>query len=264
MFIALSSKNRLLANDSSSEEDGEVHCTFLERTASTQMPRRSRRGMVKVPGKAVKVECTSLPAGLESGDEGMPALRSTSVPCALTFADNLRAKPRAPASLGEQERSSSSSSPSPVSDTSPMTLVDAEEAVGSGLFEKDFAEVEATTPTPSPVSLRSFHSVPEEDSGHESPSERETAASSPQQLQAAPASQSWLMRLFQSKLFDMSIAIHYLFNSKEPGVQSYLGSKLFVSVCHHACMCVHVRVGAQLQTHMDELAPCTVCGTRHN
>lgn len=35
--------------------------------------------------------------------------------------------------------------------------------------------------------------------------------------------QSWLLRLFESKMFDMSIAITYLFNSKEPGVQSYLG-----------------------------------------
>ena len=41
----------------------------------------------------------------------------------------------------------------------------------------------------------------------------------------------WLMRLFQSNLFDMSIAIGYLFNSKEEDVQAYLGNKLFVSVC---------------------------------
>lgn len=40
----------------------------------------------------------------------------------------------------------------------------------------------------------------------------------------------WLMRLFQSKLFDMSIAIGYLFNSKDSDVQAYLGNKLFVSV----------------------------------
>lgn len=40
----------------------------------------------------------------------------------------------------------------------------------------------------------------------------------------APApKQSWLLRLFESKLFDMSIAIQYLFNSKEPGVQTYIG-----------------------------------------
>lgn len=38
-----------------------------------------------------------------------------------------------------------------------------------------------------------------------------------------PPRQSWLLRLFESKLFDMSIAISYLFNSKEPGVQTYLG-----------------------------------------
>ncbi|XP_050409200.1 phosphatidylinositol 4-kinase beta [Patella vulgata] len=42
-----------------------------------------------------------------------------------------------------------------------------------------------------------------------------------------PPKQSWLLRLFESKLFDMSIAISYLFNSKEPGVQSYLGNRLF-------------------------------------
>lgn len=41
------------------------------------------------------------------------------------------------------------------------------------------------------------------------------------------AKESWLLRLFESKLFDMSIAIQYLFNSKEPGVQSYIGNRLF-------------------------------------
>ncbi|UXI21511.1 hypothetical protein NH340_JMT07454 [Sarcoptes scabiei] len=38
---------------------------------------------------------------------------------------------------------------------------------------------------------------------------------------------SWLLRLFESKLFNMNIAITYLFNSKEPGVLSYLGNRLF-------------------------------------
>ena len=41
---------------------------------------------------------------------------------------------------------------------------------------------------------------------------------------ARPApKQSWLLRLFESKMFDMSIAIQYLYNSKEPGVQTYIG-----------------------------------------
>ena len=39
--------------------------------------------------------------------------------------------------------------------------------------------------------------------------------------------QSWLLRLFESKMFDASMAIHYLFNSKEPGVLGYLGNRLF-------------------------------------
>jgi hypothetical protein len=38
---------------------------------------------------------------------------------------------------------------------------------------------------------------------------------------------SWLLRLFESKMFDMSIAISYLFNSKEPGVQTYLGKYMY-------------------------------------
>ena len=37
------------------------------------------------------------------------------------------------------------------------------------------------------------------------------------------AKSSWLLRLFESKLFDMSMAIGYLFNSKEQGVQAYIG-----------------------------------------
>lgn len=46
-----------------------------------------------------------------------------------------------------------------------------------------------------------------------------------------PAEQgSWLLRLFESKLFDMPIAISYMFNSKECGVLAYLGNKLFVSI----------------------------------
>ncbi|XP_077862765.1 phosphatidylinositol 4-kinase beta-like, partial [Saccoglossus kowalevskii] len=41
------------------------------------------------------------------------------------------------------------------------------------------------------------------------------------------ARQSWLLRLFESKLFDISMAIIYLYKSKEQGVQSYIGNKLF-------------------------------------
>ncbi|KAI1289586.1 Phosphatidylinositol 4-kinase beta [Halotydeus destructor] len=42
-----------------------------------------------------------------------------------------------------------------------------------------------------------------------------------------PSKESWLLRLFESKLFDMSIAITYLFKSKEPGVLSYIGNRMF-------------------------------------
>lgn len=39
--------------------------------------------------------------------------------------------------------------------------------------------------------------------------------------------QSWLLRWFESKLFDMSYAVIYLFNSKESGVQTYIGNRIF-------------------------------------
>nr|5C46_E Chain E, Phosphatidylinositol 4-kinase beta [Homo sapiens]5C4G_E Chain E, Phosphatidylinositol 4-kinase beta [Homo sapiens]5EUQ_E Chain E, Phosphatidylinositol 4-kinase beta [Homo sapiens] len=46
-------------------------------------------------------------------------------------------------------------------------------------------------------------------------------------MQNNSAKQSWLLRLFESKLFDISMAISYLYNSKEPGVQAYIGNRLF-------------------------------------
>ncbi|RWS27853.1 uncharacterized protein B4U80_00959 [Leptotrombidium deliense] len=42
-----------------------------------------------------------------------------------------------------------------------------------------------------------------------------------------PYRESWLLRLFECKLFDMSMAITYLFKSKEPGVLSYIGNRMF-------------------------------------
>ena len=39
----------------------------------------------------------------------------------------------------------------------------------------------------------------------------------------------WLLRLFESNLFNMHIAIQYLYSEKDPNVQKYLGRKLMVS-----------------------------------
>ncbi|XP_021961803.1 phosphatidylinositol 4-kinase beta isoform X2 [Folsomia candida] len=41
------------------------------------------------------------------------------------------------------------------------------------------------------------------------------------------ANNSWLLRFFESQVFNMSYAIGYLFSSKEPGVQQYIVNKLF-------------------------------------
>lgn len=47
-----------------------------------------------------------------------------------------------------------------------------------------------------------------------------------QETKQPKPSEGCLLRLFESQIFDMSMAISYLFNSKEPGVQSYLGIDL--------------------------------------
>ncbi|KAL2733850.1 phosphatidylinositol 4-kinase beta [Vespula squamosa] len=44
-------------------------------------------------------------------------------------------------------------------------------------------------------------------------------------------SEGCLLRLFESQIFDMSMAISYLFNSKEPGVQSYLDKSCIMDSC---------------------------------
>jgi len=58
---------------------------------------------------------------------------------------------------------------------------------------------------------------------------------SPRGRPSRPApKQSWLLRLFESKMFSIDIAIQYLYNSKEPGVQTYIGNKLFSFADHEA------------------------------
>ncbi|XP_066154654.1 phosphatidylinositol 4-kinase beta isoform X2 [Euwallacea fornicatus] len=45
--------------------------------------------------------------------------------------------------------------------------------------------------------------------------------------QRPPPKSSGMLRLLESKVFDVSMAMHYLFNSKEPGVLCYIVNKLF-------------------------------------
>ncbi|KAM8840550.1 phosphatidylinositol 4-kinase beta-like isoform 3-T4 [Spinachia spinachia] len=78
--------------------------------------------------------------------------------------------------------------------------------------------------------------IKEEDEGDEAEEEGRSQQDSSPPARPAPPSllpmveaskQSWLLRLFESKLFDVSMAISYLYKSKEPGVQAYIGNRLF-------------------------------------
>ncbi|XP_028823982.1 phosphatidylinositol 4-kinase beta-like isoform X1 [Denticeps clupeoides] len=62
--------------------------------------------------------------------------------------------------------------------------------------------------------------------------------------------QSWLLRLFESKLFDVSMAIAYLYKSKEPGVQAYIGNRLFSFP--DAEVDVYLPQLLNMYVHMDE------------
>ncbi|KAJ7307203.1 hypothetical protein JRQ81_009194 [Phrynocephalus forsythii] len=64
------------------------------------------------------------------------------------------------------------------------------------------------------------------------------------------AKQSWLLRLFESKLFDISMAISYLYNSKEPGVQAYIGNRLFCF--RHEEVDFYLPQLLNMYIHMDE------------
>ncbi|NWR40303.1 PI4KB kinase, partial [Tachuris rubrigastra] len=64
------------------------------------------------------------------------------------------------------------------------------------------------------------------------------------------AKQSWLLRLFESKLFDISMAISYLYNSKEPGVQAYIGNRLFCF--RHEDVDFYLPQLLNMYIHMDE------------
>ncbi|XP_022825389.1 phosphatidylinositol 4-kinase beta isoform X1 [Spodoptera litura] len=83
-----------------------------------------------------------------------------------------------------------------------------------------------------PAAARSRESLdsgnPEDtDKPPEPPDAIETSVKSDICAAETSKNKDFLLRLFESKLFDMSMAISYLFNSKEPGVQTYLANKLF-------------------------------------
>lgn len=82
-----------------------------------------------------------------------------------------------------------------------------------------------------------------------------------------PSKQSWLLRLFESKLFDVSMAISYLHKSKEPGVQAYIGNRLF-SFSHEE-VDFYLPQLLNMYIHMDEdvgdaIKPYVVGGASHS
>ena len=71
-------------------------------------------------------------------------------------------------------------------------------------------------------SLGSEHSLPDDDQEEQNLHDTKENGGP-----VEPKKQSWLLRLFESTMFDSSMAMNYLFNSKEPGVLEYIANKLF-------------------------------------
>ncbi|XP_055941151.1 phosphatidylinositol 4-kinase beta-like [Argiope bruennichi] len=134
----------------------------------------------------------------------------------------------------------SSASPScinPVRDNTDRTSLASDD---SGIFNSDDGERQQRLVTDSVQSCLSQHSLScemprntdlSEETVDESVSEGLSNLSESKSevvmFPKPPPKESLLLRLFESTLFDMSIAITYLFNSKEPGVQTYLGNRMF-------------------------------------
>jgi len=76
-------------------------------------------------------------------------------------------------------------------------------------------------------SLGSQHSLPTQEPEEEQVVDNGFHDNQVQNDKEDPKKQSWLLRLFESKLFDTSMAMTYLFNCKEPGVLEYIANKLF-------------------------------------
>ncbi|XP_063041664.1 phosphatidylinositol 4-kinase beta-like isoform X2 [Engraulis encrasicolus] len=97
----------------------------------------------------------------------------------------------------------------------------------------------------SPSSPPSFSTSSSSSSSTSSSSSSSSAAAT-----AAASKQSWLLRLFESKLFDVSMAIAYLYKSKEPGVQAYIGNRLFSFPEHEVDF--HLPQLLNMYVNMDE------------
>lgn len=90
---------------------------------------------------------------------------------------------------------------------------------GEGLDSERHASATSLTPAVKPLKSRQ-----EDDPEGLAPGSVKSAR---RRQRHNPSKQSWLLRLFESKLFDVSMAISYLHKSKEPGVQAYIGNRLF-------------------------------------
>lgn len=78
--------------------------------------------------------------------------------------------------------------------------------------------------------------------------------------------QSLLLRLFESKMFDMSMAVSYLYKCKEPGVQQYIGNRLFSMPPSEAHFFLPQLVNMYVQTYevAEVLHPFLVHLCRHD
>ncbi|KAH8301905.1 hypothetical protein KR044_000498 [Drosophila immigrans] len=82
-------------------------------------------------------------------------------------------------------------------------------------------------------------------------SERAPTASA-QQQNGAERGPSGLLRFFESPVFNIHFAVHYLFYSKEPGVLSFIGNKIFSFPDHVVDLYIPQLIVMYIQ--MDELA----------
>lgn len=98
---------------------------------------------------------------------------------------------------------------------------------------------------------RSDESLPTSDKSDEETLKRteETAANGETASSSSTTKSSGMLRLLESKVFDVSMAMHYLFNSKEPGVLCYIVNKMFSFEDHEVDFYLPQLVCMYIQMH---------------
>ncbi|CAL8144049.1 unnamed protein product [Orchesella dallaii] len=167
---------------------------------------------------------TSLTSGNGNGGNSASTGAPSSGISTSNIAAGMRSKLRLNFGKGKEKTKGSTSSTPPVveSTETPKTPTD------SGV-SKSTSTITTTAAVDSVAGISANNSCNNGESEAEKKSDDvcDNAEEAKTQFTEVSKPKSWLLRFFESQVFNMSYAIGYLFTSKEPGVQQYIVNRMF-------------------------------------